>query len=82
MWTRWYHWRKDNRIDSMTEDDVRGEIATGKCYIHGRDKLGRPCIIIRTRHHYPGTATVEQIMKFAVYIIENASRLADESGTG
>lgn len=41
----------------------------------------RPCVVIRTRNHNPGSHPVGDIVKFAVYIIERAVALSDKYGS-
>ena len=38
-------------------------------------------VIIRIRHHWPGTFDISEISKFAIYIIEKATKLADDIGS-
>ena len=81
MWDKWRSWRVENNVDRMKLRDVAAVMSTGLWYIHGHDKLRRPCVVIRTRCHHPGAHPVSDIMKFAVYIIERAVALADKYGS-
>jgi len=44
----------------------------GAAYLHGRDKGGRPCIVLRTALHDPKTRVLEEHMKFSIWMIERA----------
>ena len=44
-------WRRSYRTDEITEQEMMPHIRTGKAFFHGRDKLGRPCLIVKVRNH-------------------------------
>ncbi|KFY49862.1 hypothetical protein V496_09744 [Pseudogymnoascus sp. VKM F-4515 (FW-2607)] len=67
-------------LDSKSDDPVkkrRGadfleQIRTGKSFLHGVDKLGRPMCIIRARLHHAGDQQEESLERFTMYVIEVA----------
>ena len=82
MWEKWYNWRKTYRADSITEEEMMSQIVSGKVFIHGQDKSGRPCIIVRPRYHRPERFSTEESMRFIIYIIEQGIKIADAKGIG
>jgi hypothetical protein len=82
MWENWVVWRREMAVDAIKEDDVRNELESQKALWHGRDRMGRPCLVIRPRYHDPSRRNLEEFKRFAVFIMEQGCRLADESGTG
>ena len=40
--------------------------------------MGRPCIIIRTRLHFPKESNAEDFMRFGLYIVNKAVEIAEE----
>jgi hypothetical protein len=82
MWQRWYEWRKDYLADCITEEEMMPHIITGKAFFYGEDKSGRPCLIIRTRYHWPDQFSIENTMRFVIYCVEQAVQIADKNGVG
>lgn len=42
-------WRQSYGVKALTPDDFAGEAASGKIYVHGNDRFGRPVIYQRPR---------------------------------
>ena len=91
MWKKWVEWRLEYRADEITEQDVASEIALGKAYWNGFDRLGNPTLIIKACKHFPGQATQDKFIRFFLFLIEQGIkrnlhfkgiRLADQAGTG
>jgi len=82
MWEKWVQWRKEYRADQITEQEMMPHIQTGKAFYHGKDAENRPCLIFRVRYHYPNQASLEDTMRYCIYLIEKGCQLADELGSG
>jgi hypothetical protein len=82
MWQHWYEWRVTYRADYITDEEMMPHITTGKVFFFGHDKAGRPCLIVRARYHWPNDFTLENTMRFVIYTVEHAVKLADERGVG
>lgn len=54
MWKRWVEFRQAYRADEIKEEEIASELALGKAYWHGRDKLGNPTLIMVSKNHIPG----------------------------
>ncbi|KAH3661788.1 hypothetical protein OGAPHI_005966 [Ogataea philodendri] len=65
----------------LLEDGRKGVIKqfeTGKCYIRGFDKTGRPIVFIRPRFHFPSEQTEEEVEMFTILVIEYARLILNE----
>ena len=85
MWKKWlvkqYYiqdWRQDYKPDKIAEESILRELKTGKAFLHGFDREGRPCIVIKSALHFPDKSEFEEAYRFGIFIIEKASKLADE----
>jgi hypothetical protein len=81
-WTNWYHWYKENNVASLSEVDVMAEIRGGMGFIHGFDKLGHPCIILRPRYYNQESTSIELVLRYATFLMEQACMMSDEAGSG
>lgn len=52
-WQKWRAWRQTFGVDNITADAVQRPLRSGKAFWRGRDKAGRPCLIVTARHHWP-----------------------------
>eukprot|EP00743_Colponemidia_sp_Colp-15_P005809 GILK01006244.1.p1 GENE.GILK01006244.1~~GILK01006244.1.p1 ORF type:complete len:256 (+),score=43.00 GILK01006244.1:53-820(+) len=80
MWCKWVAWRIEYKADEITETEVKKEIETGKAYWYKHDKQGRPCLIVRPARHHPSQREVRETMRFAIYLLEEGIKRAEESG--
>lgn len=53
-------------------EDFLAQFRTGKSFIHGVDKLGRPMCLIRVRLHKIGAQSEKSIERYTVHMIETA----------
>lgn len=81
MWKVWLDWRLKYHPESITEESIQNELSKGKSFMHGFDKEGRPCIIIYNGKHIPEETDVDEFMRYMVYMVEKACKMADETGT-
>jgi hypothetical protein len=49
-----------------------------KAFLTGKDKDGRPCIVIKGCRHIPEESDEEEIMRYFVYHLERACTVADQ----
>ena len=82
MWTKWVDWRRTYRAEEITEYEMMPHIRTGKAFFHGKDKCGRPCLIVKVRNHWPQDFPPEETLRYSIYLVECAVKLADEEGVG
>lgn len=80
MWEKFVVWRREFGADAIKESVIEGELSTGKAFWHKCDKNGHPCMIVKTARHFPEQSSVDSLLKFAVFLIETGTRLADEQG--
>lgn len=56
-------------------EDFLAMMRTGKTYVHGEDKEGRPMCFVRVRLHHAGDQSEASSERYTVYIIETARAL-------
>ena len=71
-WQKWAAYRSKYHPESITEKDIPIQIKTGKVFIHGHDKEGRPCVVIKQSLHIPGETDMEEMIRYGFYIMEKA----------
>ena len=71
-WQKWAAYRSKYHPESITEKDIPIQIKTGKAFIHGHDKEGRPCVVIKQSLHIPGETDMEEMIRYGFYIMEKA----------
>jgi hypothetical protein len=64
--------------ETTTAESVKHILITPRLIIHGKDKMGRPCLIIRPRYHKPGEFSTEDMTRYGVFMVERCIRLAEE----
>jgi hypothetical protein len=73
-------WREQYKPEDITWDDIKSEAALNKVTILDQtDKDGRPVVFMRPRNERQSSDN-ELKLKYVVYIMENASKIADASG--
>jgi hypothetical protein len=78
MWSQWTDWRLQYQPDKILPKHIKNELKTGKAFLHGYDKEGRPCMVVKNCLHIPENSDIEEVMRFMIYNVENACRRADE----
>lgn len=83
-------WRIDeSRVDQVLraselgclekkQEGVLTQFRSGKCIIRGRDKKGRPIVIVRPRFHHSSDQTFEEVEVFTLLLIEYARLMLTE----
>ena len=78
MWEHWLTWRLQYKPEEFNEKLIENELKSGKAFLHGYDKEGRPCIVVKNARHIPEKTDMDEFMKFFIYMVDKACRLADE----
>ena len=72
-------WRREWGVSQLVADGERGinqeEIATGKTYFMGHDKMGRPVCCIHPREHIKGQFPQEDSERLTVFCVETYRKL-------
>ena len=74
------HNLQKSRLDGNSADKKDGEgyvlqLKTGKGYLHGCDKLGRPICVVRVRIHDPSQQTQKGLFDYIIHCIESVRYL-------
>jgi hypothetical protein len=62
--------KSSNAAEKKEGDDFMAQLRMGKSFLHGVDKEGRPCCIVRVRLHRQGEQSERSLERFTVYTIE------------
>lgn len=57
MWKKWVEWRISFSADDIKEEDIEGELKSGKAFWHGFDNHGNPCLVVKIKFHRPGVSS-------------------------
>ena len=71
MWRKWVVWHEEYRPDLIDANDetIRKIHTSGKYRYAGRDKDGCPVLMIRMRYHVKGLATVDENLRYLIFMI-------------
>jgi CRAL/TRIO, N-terminal domain/CRAL/TRIO domain len=67
--------KSDDPATKTMGHDFLAQIRMGKSFVHGIDKLGRPCCYVRVRLHKQGEQAEESLERYTVYLIETCRML-------
>ena len=67
--------KSDNAAEKKEGADFMAQLRMGKSFLHGVDKDGRPCCVVRVRLHRQGEQSERSLERFTVYTIETARML-------
>ena len=62
--------KSSNAAEKKEGDDFMAQLRMGKSFLHGVDKEGRPCCVVRVRLHRQGEQSERSLERFTVYTIE------------
>lgn len=69
-------WRKEYKPDKIAPSEVTHCAETGKVFINGKDKLGRPLVFLIPRHE--NSKDYVNNVRLVVYVLERAIQQMDE----
>ena len=55
---------------SISEDQVRGEIAKDRVQLKGFDRLGRPMVYLYGARHFPARHDLEDFKRYVAYVLD------------
>ncbi|EGD74266.1 hypothetical protein PTSG_06275 [Salpingoeca rosetta] len=71
------HWRKEFGVEDISPEDIYEEAKTGKNYLHGFDRSGRPVIYQRPRRE--NSKNYDDQVRLMAYILERAGASMDKT---
>lgn len=83
-------WRvKESKVDQIVrageiscleknQNGVLAQFRSGKCIIHGKDKKGRPLVIVRPKFHHTSDQTFDEVEIFTLLLIEYSRLMLNE----
>ncbi len=81
MFQNWVKWRLDFKADQIDPESIRALLLKETIIIHGHDKGNRFCVIIRPRFHNPTSQTLEDLIRYGIYLIEKATDKSERKGS-
>lgn len=73
-------WREEVRPGDITLEEVQRELAIGKSYVHGFDRIGQPILWASAGRHCRATRDLDECIKMILYNLEVAIRKAESQG--
>ena len=71
MLLEYLSWKRGTKPHgSISEDEVRGEIAKERIQIQGFDRLGRPIGYLYSARHFPARRDFENFKRYSAYVLE------------
>ena len=67
--------KSSNAAEKKEGEDFMAQLRMGKSFLHGTDKDGRPCCVVRVRLHRQGEQSERSLERFTVYTIETCRML-------
>lgn len=81
MWKKWYDWRITYRADAIDENEIATSLKSGKAFWYGHNQAKHPCLIVKTRRHFPKESSIDETIRFGVYSIEQGIQKMKDLGT-
>ena len=83
-WCAWVSWRREQRIDEITDELIRCDQEANLIKWHGHDKKGRLCCVVTGRHMNPegrrrNGGTGQSFQKFLIRSVEDGCRKGMEN---
>ncbi|KZC04919.1 PREDICTED: motile sperm domain-containing protein 2-like [Dufourea novaeangliae] len=68
-------WRRKFGTNEITEENVRRDyLEDGLCFVHGKDKDGKPMFVIKCKLYTKGSKDFKELQKIVVYWFERLER--------
>ena len=80
MFQKSVQWRLEYKPHEITPESVRAGLESHRLIIYGFDKKGRSTLILRPRYHTPGEFEIDLMLRYGIFMVEKAIRLARANG--
>ena len=82
-WKNWVDWRLTYKPEEINEnEECIQKQKKGMLKWFGYDKDHRPCLYYKAKNHQAGLATIDESVRYFVYMIEKGCNEADKLGSG
>eukprot|EP00299_Pterocystis_sp_00344_P014816 c7365_g1_i1.p1 GENE.c7365_g1_i1~~c7365_g1_i1.p1 ORF type:complete len:278 (-),score=83.27 c7365_g1_i1:62-895(-) len=68
-------WRRIEKPEAITEEEIASEIAQKKFFYWGRDKEGHPIVIAKSARHFKHNRNLETCLRAIQFVIEKTNRM-------
>jgi hypothetical protein len=71
MLIQYLSWKRTAKpYGSISDDEVRGEIAKERVHMQGFDRLGRPMVYLYGARHFPARHDFDDLKRYVAYILD------------
>lgn len=81
MFKKWVNWRLEFNVDSIDPNSIKHLLTKETIILHGYDLQNRFCVVVRPRFHTPGKQTLEDLIRYGIYILEQATARTEARGS-
>lgn len=81
MFKKWVNWRLEFKADMIDPMSIKPLLIKETIILHGFDKENRFCIVVRPRFHTPGKQSLEDLIRYGIYLIEQATARTEARGS-
>ena len=71
-------WRLETRPENIDVESIRKILESNRVALHGYDKKGQAIIVFTVRNHTPGEYPMEDMIKFALVVVQGAVRKSEK----
>ena len=75
---KWVNWRLEYKSDQIDPEEIRHLLLKETIILHKFDKSNRYCIIIRPRYHNASGQTIEELIRYGIFLIEKATERTEQ----
>jgi hypothetical protein len=65
-------WRKESKTDQITKESVQDIIDKEFCYVHKKDKAGRPVLYTFLQKHDKDNRDIDKLKNYMIYVMDDA----------
>jgi len=81
-WKDWVQWHTTYQPDKISEEEIIKEMSqAGFLRWYKSDKAKRPCLYFRVKNYRPDIGSIEDVIRYFVFMIEQGLKEADLYGT-
>jgi hypothetical protein len=80
MYEAWIRWRAEFKADCIDKEEIKPLLMKETIIFGGKDKENRLSIVVRARYHNPGDQNLDQLIRYGIFLIEQASEKVRAEG--
>ena len=80
MYVDWVKWRLSFRADKIKPEEIRTMLERPVMSISGLTRDNCLVILCQPRYHVPGAQTLDEMVRYGIFVIEKAIQKIDQEG--